>query len=142
MLTAVCSSLHHNNIFFHFQLESDFSGDPLAPLIPCSPPSFHHVLASIHHHWLHPLLKKKKKREKITQSCPTLCDPMDCSLPGSSIHGIFQARILEWVAIFFSNQLLNWVIFSKCKSNHHFSSVIFYNYLIKSKTLRMPSKSL
>ena len=34
--------------------------------------------------------------------CPTLCDPMDCSLPGSSIHGIFQARVLEWVAISFS----------------------------------------
>ena len=34
-----------------------------------------------------------------TQSCPTLCDPMDCSPPGSSIHGILQARILEWVAI-------------------------------------------
>ena len=33
------------------------------------------------------------------QSCPTLCDPMDCSLPGSSVHEIFQARILEWVAI-------------------------------------------
>ena len=39
---------------------------------------------------------------KITQSCPTLCDPMDCSLPGSSIHGIFQARVLEWGAIAFS----------------------------------------
>ena len=35
-------------------------------------------------------------------SCPILCDPMDGSLPGSSVHGIFQARILEWVAIFFS----------------------------------------
>ena len=34
-----------------------------------------------------------------TQSCPTLCDPVDCSQPGSFIHGIFQARILEWVAI-------------------------------------------
>ena len=34
-----------------------------------------------------------------TKSCPTLCDPMDCSPPGSSVHGIFQARILEWVAI-------------------------------------------
>ena len=33
------------------------------------------------------------------QSCPTLCDAMDCSLPGSSVHGIFQARILEWVAV-------------------------------------------
>ena len=39
---------------------------------------------------------------EVTQSYPTLCDPMDCSLPGSSIHGIFQARILEWVAISFS----------------------------------------
>ena len=35
----------------------------------------------------------------VTQSCLTLCDPLDCSLPGSSVHGIFQARILEWVAI-------------------------------------------
>ena len=38
----------------------------------------------------------------IAQSCPTLSDPMDCSLPGSSIHGIFQARVLEWGAIVFS----------------------------------------
>ena len=40
---------------------------------------------------------------KSLQSCPTLCDPMDCSLPGSPVHGILQARILEWVAISFSN---------------------------------------
>ena len=39
---------------------------------------------------------------KSLQSCPTLCDPMDCSLLGSSVHGIFQARVLEWVAIAFS----------------------------------------
>ena len=39
---------------------------------------------------------------KLLQSCPTLCDPMDCSPPGSSIHGIFQARVLEWGAIAFS----------------------------------------
>ena len=38
------------------------------------------------------------------QSCPTLCDPVDCSLPGSSVHGTFQARILEWVAIPFSRK--------------------------------------
>ena len=36
---------------------------------------------------------------KLLQSCPTLCDPMDCSPSGSSVHGIFQARILEWVAM-------------------------------------------
>ena len=39
---------------------------------------------------------------EVAQSCPTLCDPMDCSPPGSSVHGIFQARVLEWVAISFS----------------------------------------
>ena len=39
---------------------------------------------------------------KATQSCPTLCDSMDCSLPRSTIHGIFQARVLEWIAISFS----------------------------------------
>ena len=39
---------------------------------------------------------------KVTQSCLTLCDPMDCSTPGSSVHVILQARILEWVAILFS----------------------------------------
>ena len=38
----------------------------------------------------------------VAQSCPTLCDPMDCNPPGSSVHWIFQARILEWVAISFS----------------------------------------
>ena len=40
----------------------------------------------------------------VAQSCPTLCDPMDYSLPGSSVHGIFQARVLEWVAISFSRR--------------------------------------
>ena len=41
---------------------------------------------------------------EVTQSCPTLCDLIDCSLTGFSIHGIFQARILEWVAISFSRR--------------------------------------
>ena len=44
---------------------------------------------------------------EVAQSCLTLCDPMDCSLPGSSIHGIFQARILEWVAVSFPGYLPN-----------------------------------
>ena len=42
---------------------------------------------------------KVKSESEVAQSCPTLSDPMDCSLPGSSIHGIFQARVLEWIAI-------------------------------------------
>ena len=45
--------------------------------------------------------RKVKSESEVTQSCPTLYDPMDCSLPGSSIHGIFQARVLEWGAIAF-----------------------------------------
>ena len=43
---------------------------------------------------------------KLLQSCPTLLDPMDCSPPGSSVHGIFQARVLEWGAIAFSRGLV------------------------------------
>ena len=43
-------------------------------------------------------------KEKVVQSRPTLCDPMECSLPGSSVHGILQARILEWVAVPFSGR--------------------------------------
>ena len=52
-------------------------------------------------HFLLQCMKVKYKSE-VTQSCPTLSDPMDCSLPGSSVHGIFQARVLEWGAIAFS----------------------------------------
>ena len=61
-------------------------------------------------HFLLQCMKVKSERE-VTQLCLTLHDPMDCSLPGSSIHRIFQARVLEWVAISFS------------KSFHQFSSV-------------------
>ena len=60
-------------------------------------------------HFLFQCMKVKSESE-VAQSCPTLSDPMDCSLPGSSIHGIFQARVLEWSAIAFSACLL-----SKCK---------------------------
>ena len=47
-----------------------------------------------------------ESESEAAQSCPTLCDPIDCSVPGSSVHGIFQARVLEWVAIAFSEVLL------------------------------------
>ena len=49
-------------------------------------------------------MSMRGKESEVAQSCPTLCNPMDCSLLGSSIHGIFQARVLEWVAISFSNE--------------------------------------
>ena len=47
---------------------------------------------------------KVKSESEVAQSCPTLSDPMDCSLPGSTIHGIFQARVLEWGTIAFSKK--------------------------------------
>ena len=52
-------------------------------------------------HFLLQCMKVKSKSE-VNQSCPTLSNPIDCSLPGSSVHGIFQARVLEWVAVAFS----------------------------------------
>ena len=48
------------------------------------------------------LYRRMKVKVKVTQLCLNLCDSMDCSLPGSSVHGIFQVRILEWAAIPFS----------------------------------------
>ena len=53
---------------------------------------------------IHPELKLLSVKVLVTQLCPTLCDPMDCSPPGYFIHGILQARILEWVAIPFSRR--------------------------------------
>ena len=47
-------------------------------------------------------MKRRESESEVTQSCPTLCNPVGCSPPGSSVHGILQARILEWVAISFS----------------------------------------
>ena len=56
-----------------------------------------------------------KRESKVAQSCPTLSNPMNCSLPGSSVHGIFQARVLEWVAIAFSCIMYNIAIFTMFK---------------------------
>ena len=49
-------------------------------------------------------MQEVKSKSEVAQSCPTLSDPMDCSPPGSSVHGIFQARVLEWGAIAFSHK--------------------------------------
>ena len=53
--------------------------------------------------WVNICLHRHESESEVAQSCPTLCNPVDCSLPGSSLHGILQAKILEWVAISFSN---------------------------------------
>ena len=64
---------------------------------------------------------KVKSQSEVAQSCPTLSDPMDCSLPGSSVHGIFQARVLEWGAIALEQKVIifipyNWIDYSLAKS--------------------------
>ena len=79
---------------------------------------------------------KVKSGSEVAQSCPTLRDPMDCSLPGSSVHGIFQARVLEWGAIAFSDMVLRMVItqqrFLKVKLKHE---IIFLPHLrVQNKT--------
>ena len=62
---------------------------------------------------------KVKSESEVSQSCPTLRDPVDCSPPGSSVHGIFQARVLEWGAIAFSESMLDNI--------KHFWEVFFFN---------------
>jgi len=77
---------------------------------------------------------KVKSESEVAQSCPTLSDPMDYSLTGSSIHGIFQARVLEWGAIAFSEGLVN------CKSLDVGTSLVgsWYN---KEATVAKESES-
>ena len=53
---------------------------------------------------------KVKSEGEVALSCPTLCDPMDCGPPGSSVHGIFQARVLEWLAIVFSEMQMKTIM--------------------------------
>ena len=88
--------------------------DPIDGSPPGSPPAHHATLSTTLRPWdspskntgvgCHFLLQcmKVKSESEVAQSCPTFCDPMDYSLPGSSVHGIFQARVLEWGAIAFS----------------------------------------
>ena len=61
-------------------------------------------------HFLLQFMKVKSESE-VAQSCPTVSDPMDCSLPGSSVHGIFQARVLEWGAFAFSVWRMTYILF-------------------------------
>ena len=70
-----------------------------------------------------------KSESEVAQSCPTLSDPMDYSLPGSSVHGIFQARVLEWGAIAFSTFLsrfrksLAYVFSDDCRQLDYFTFI-------------------
>ena len=62
--------------------------------------------------------RKVKSESEVAQSYPTLSDPMDCSLPGSSVHGIFQARVLEWGAIAFSENRCKTMLISEYTWKH------------------------
>jgi len=76
---------------------------------------------------------KVKSKSEVAQSCPTLSDPMDCSLPGSSIHGIFQARVLEWGAIAFIGNI----------KNTHFGNIytVYTDYLYWSSSFSYSSSN-
>ena len=75
---------------------------------------------------------KVKSESEVTQSCRTLSGPMDCSLPGSSIHGIFQVRVLEWVAIAFSYTFLFFFFFFR------FSNIFLIH--VKQKVIKFLEK--
>ena len=70
---------------------------------------------------------KVKSENEVAQSCQTLSDPMDCSPPGSSIHGTFQARVPEWGAIAFSDSIMN--------SYYIMSIMIYYVCMINKYTV-------
>ena len=61
-------------------------------------------IKAVYYHPAYLTYMQSESESEVTQSCPTLCDPMNCSLPGSSVHRVFQVRVLEWVAISFSRR--------------------------------------
>ena len=80
---------------------------------------------------------KGKSESEVAQSCPTLSDPMDCGLPGSSVHGIFQARVLEWGAIAFSLCITtNWKILKEVGIPDHFTCLLRNRYAGQEATVR------
>ena len=90
---------------------------------------------------------KVKSESEVAQSCPTLSNPMDCSLPGSSVHGIFQARVLEWDDIAFSGE--NWIVMCKrMKLDTYLKSLTtniskwFKGLNVRLETIKLPEESL
>ena len=77
-----------------------------------------------------------QSENEVSQSCPTLFNPMDCSLPGSSVHGIFQAIVLEWIAISFSKEIFptqgsNLGLLHCRQTLYHLSHQVFFYSLVK-----------
>ena len=73
---------------------------------------------------------KVKSESEVAQSCPTLSDPMDCSLPGSSFHGILQARVLEWGAIAYTYIPCFWISLTFRSSQSIEKSALFSRFLL------------
>ena len=73
--------------------------------------------------------RKVKSESEVAQSCPTFSDPMDCSLPGSSVHGIFQAEVLEWGAIEYKEKDIWRKYVKKYKSTYFQKGDQFYKIL-------------
>ena len=71
---------------------SNFSAEEILSLRP----------SPIENSYMEKEINSLRREREVSKSCLTLCDPMDCSLPGSSVHGIFQARVLQWGAVCFS----------------------------------------
>ena len=82
---------------------------------------------------------KVKSESEVAQSCPTLSDPMDCSPSGSSIHGIFQARVLEWGAIAFSGmegyRYFKNTILHSCTYQLIYPSIYLFNHVVNEHLL-------
>ena len=88
---------------------------------------------------------KVKSESEVVQLCPTLHDPMDCSLPGSSVHGIFQARVLEWGAIAFSVRRHSPACLLYLQGWHNLTYLVSiidskYNYMFITAILLRPLK--
>ena len=80
--------------------------------------------------------RKVKSESEVAQSCPTLLDPMDCSPPGSSIHGTFQARVLEWGAIAFSIPRATLIQFKKKKQKLDSLKQIYCLMVLEARSLK------
>ena len=85
---------------------------------------------------------KVKSESEVAQSCLTLSDPMDCSLPGSSLHGIFQARVLEWVAIAFSIYQIKMYLYFSLRYISTLAEELFFRHLCLLKNILDANPSL
>ena len=102
-IKSLALSAHVSPWMIHFRVldKSPLSGPGRGPP-SCSNIIFNMLMTQGIYIIMSTILNINEWVSEVAQSCPTLCDPMDCSIPGSSVHGIFQAKVLEWVAISFS----------------------------------------